>query len=51
MILEKYDHELIRKFLRENGIDAQSYLDGELSEEDLSYLASGSVTQKHGARE
>ena len=24
MLLEKYDHELIRKFLRENGINAES---------------------------
>ena len=46
MILEKYDHELIRKFLRENGIDAQSYFDGELSEEELSFISSSSVTQK-----
>ena len=38
MLLERYDHELIRKFLRENGIDAQSYLDGDLSEEDLEIL-------------
>jgi len=38
MLLEKYDHELIRKFLRENGINAQSYFDGELSEEDLKIL-------------
>jgi len=45
MLLERYDHELIRKFLRENGIDAQAYLDGELSEEDLDYINS-SVPQK-----
>ena len=51
MLLERYDHELIRKFLRENGIDAQSYLDGELSEEELSFINSGSVTQKDKARE
>ena len=38
MLLERYDHELIRKFLRENGIDAQTYFDGELSEEDLKIL-------------
>jgi hypothetical protein len=38
MLLEKYDHELIRKFLRENGIDAQSFFDGDLSEEDLKIL-------------
>jgi len=38
MLLERYDHELIRKFLRENGINAQSYLDGELSKEDLKIL-------------
>ena len=35
MLLERYDHELIRKFLRENGINVQSFFDGELSEEDL----------------
>ena len=50
MLLERYDHELIRKFLRENGIDAQAYLDGELSEEDLDYINS-SVPQNNGARE
>ena len=51
MLLERYDHELIRKFLRENGIDAQSYLDGELSEEELSFISSSSVTKKDEARE
>jgi|TARA_R110000744_G_scaffold4455_2_gene16118 hypothetical protein len=50
MLLERYDHELIRKFLKENGIDAQTYLDGELSEEDLDYISS-SVSQKDGALE
>ena len=40
MLLEKYDHELIRKFLRENGIDAQKFMDNELSEEDLGYITS-----------
>ena len=50
MLLERYDHELIRKFLIENGIDAQAYLDGELSEEDLDYINS-SVPQKDKARE
>ena len=38
MLMEKYDHELIRKFLRENGVNAQGYMDGELSEEDLKIL-------------
>ena len=33
MLLEKYDHELIRKFLKENGIDADSYLQGMLMNE------------------
>ncbi len=28
LMMEKYDHELIRKFLKENGVDAQSYLEG-----------------------
>ena len=51
MLLERYDHELIRKFLIENGIDAQSYLDGELSEEELNFITSSSVTQKDKARE
>ena len=51
MILERYDHELIRKFLRQNGIDAQSYLDGDLSEEELSFISSGSVSKKDKARE
>ena len=51
MLLERYDHELIRKFLRENGVDAQSYLDGELSEEELSFISSSSVTKKDEARE
>ena len=50
MLLEKYDHELIRKFLRENGIDVQAYLDGELSEEDLGYISS-SVSKNDEARE
>ena len=50
MLLKRYDHELIRKFLSENGIDAQAYLDGELSEEDLDYINS-SVPQKDGALE
>jgi hypothetical protein len=38
MLMEKYDHELIRKFLRENGVDVQGYMDGELSKEDLDIL-------------
>tara|TARA_R100001244_G_scaffold35380_1_gene32472 strand:- start:1532 stop:1891 length:360 start_codon:yes stop_codon:yes gene_type:complete len=38
MLMEKYDHELIRKFLRENGVNVQNYMDGELSEEDLKIL-------------
>jgi hypothetical protein len=50
MLLERYDHKLIRKFLRENGIDDQAYLDGELSEEDLDYINS-SVPQKDRALE
>ena len=51
MLLERYDHELIRKILRENGIDAQSFFDGELSEEELSFISSGSVSKKDRARE
>ena len=38
MLMEKYDHELIKKFLRENGVDVQGYMDGELSKEDLDIL-------------
>ena len=26
MLMEKYDHELIKKFLRENGVDVQEFL-------------------------
>ena len=33
MLMEKYDHELIRKFLRENGVDVQGFMDGEFSED------------------
>ena len=36
--MEKYDHELIRKFLRENGVSVQGFMDGELSEEELKIL-------------
>ena len=38
MLMEKYDHELIRKFLRENGVSVQGFMDGELSEEELKIL-------------
>ena len=38
MIMEKYDHELIKKFLRENGVSVQGFMDGELSEEELKIL-------------
>ena len=38
MLMEKYDHELIRKFLRENGVDVQDFMDNKLSEEDLKTL-------------
>ena len=38
MLMEKYDHELIRKFLRENGVNVQEFMEGELSEEDLKIL-------------
>lgn len=47
MLLEKYDHELIRKFLRENGVDAQQYMDGGLSEEDLKILTGQSDVGKN----
>ena len=48
MLMEKYDHELIRKFLRENGVNAQSYMDGELSEEDLRILTEQPDVGKNG---
>jgi hypothetical protein len=28
LMLEKYDHKLIRKFLEENGVNAEDYYDG-----------------------
>ena len=28
LLMEKYDHPMIRKFLRENGIDADPYMQG-----------------------
>jgi hypothetical protein len=34
MLMEKYDHELIRKFLRENGVDVQGFMDNEFDEEE-----------------
>jgi len=30
MLMERYDHEMIRKFLKENGIDADAYMEGEI---------------------
>lgn len=30
LLMEKYDHPLIRKFLKENSIDPERYLDGRL---------------------
>jgi len=45
--MEKYDHELIRKFLRENGVNAQQYMEGELSEEDLKILTGQSDVGKN----
>ena len=38
MLMEKYDHELIKKFLRENGVNVRGFMEGELSEEDLKIL-------------
>ena len=35
LLVEKYDHPLIRKFLTENGVDADSYFENKFSEEDL----------------
>ena len=32
LMMEKYDHELIRKFLEENGVDPQTYLEGVYTE-------------------
>jgi len=42
MLMEKYDHELIKKFLIENGVDVQDFLENE-------FLPP--VPQNHGARE
>ena len=33
LLMERYDHKLIRKFLKENGVNAQDYIDGKISEE------------------
>jgi hypothetical protein len=35
LMMEKYDHQLIRKFLRENGQDVEKYYDGVLDEHEL----------------
>lgn len=35
LLVEKYDHPLIRKFLTENGVDADLYFENVFSEEDL----------------
>ena len=48
MLMEKYDHELIRKFLRENGVDVQGFMDGELTEEDLKILTEQNDVGKNG---
>ena len=46
MLMEKYDHQLIQKFLAENGVDVQNFLENEFSEENLP-----PVPQNNGARE
>jgi len=33
LLMEKYDHKLIRKFLEENGINAEDYMNGKFIEE------------------
>ena len=48
MLMEKYDHELIKKFLRENGVDVQGFMDGELTEEDLKILTEQNGVGKNG---
>lgn len=35
LLAEKYDHPLIRKFLTENGVNANGYFENAFSEEDL----------------
>lgn len=35
LLIEKYDHKLIRKFLKENGVNAQNYIDGKILEEPV----------------
>ena len=32
LMMEKYDHKLIRKFLEENGVNPQNYLEGVYTE-------------------
>ena len=34
LMLEKYDHKLIRKFLEENGVSAEDYYDGVYKENE-----------------
>ena len=34
LMMERYDHDLIRKFLTENGVAPQDYMDGAFKEED-----------------
>ena len=35
LLMEKYDHPMIRKFLKENGINADDYMEGKFSEGDV----------------
>ena len=35
LMMEKYDHKLIRKFLDENGVDPRKYFDGVLDESEV----------------
>ena len=35
LLMEKYDHPLIRQFLKENGVSGERYMEGILVEEDV----------------
>jgi len=38
MLMEKYDHKLIKKFLVENGVDIRGFMENEFSEEEFQEL-------------
>ena len=37
-MIERYDHELIRKFLEENGQNPDKYFDGILEESEIEWF-------------